>query len=76
MDVYVEVSRIIFETVGKKVTLTSGTELTTLGLDSLDWAEVLLAIEEHYKIELPVEELAEATTMEHILRSIEDERSG
>ena len=45
--------------------------LTSLGLDSLDLVEVMLAIEDKLNIEFTSEEIAQLTTLKDVVKLIE-----
>ena len=46
--------------------------LTSLGLDSLDLVEVMLAIEDKLNIEFTSEEIAQLSTLKDVVRLIEE----
>ena len=70
MNIKEEVSKIIAKRVDVSA-LKEDDNLTALGIDSLDFVEVMLEIEEVFHIEFDSNEIEEAKTLRDVLNLIE-----
>ena len=77
MDIFNEVKQLIIQQIKRRQVdsneLTKDTQLETLGLDSLDLAELVMNIEEKFEIkeELQQEELINIKTINDIVKIVE-----